>query len=265
MSELTWLTDLRRSGVAQTPVIVPGKDGEWLQMAGHPELAERRNVVMTEWERGIEPQISDDLLPAFAKLGELAARMHVHVQTWQRPEWFTRFTWNFDTALGDDRPHWGRWRDGMGVDAATAELFGRTVVNIGRRLQRYGTSAGRFGLIHADLRLANLLVDGTDVKVLDFDDSGFGWFMYDAAAAVSFYEHEPQIPDLIASWKEGYRKVRSLSKEDETEIETFILFRRLLLVAWIGSHSDTELARSMGLDYTAGSAVLCDRYLTRMA
>jgi Ser/Thr protein kinase RdoA (MazF antagonist) len=34
------------------------------------------------------------------------------------------------------------------------------------------------------------------VKVIDFDDCGFGWYMYDAATPVSS-RHEPQVPALI--------------------------------------------------------------------
>jgi hypothetical protein len=39
--------------------------------------------------------------------------------------------------------------------------------------------------------------------------------------------------------------------------------RRLLLVAWIGSHRGTELARSMGAEYTAESLDLAEDYLSR--
>ncbi len=38
------------------------------------------------------------------------------------------------------------------------------------------------------MRLANLLIDGDRVTLIDFDDCGFGWFMYDFAAAISFFE-----------------------------------------------------------------------------
>ena len=85
--------------------------------------------------------------------------------------------------------------------------------------------------------------------------------MYDAATPVSFYEHEPQVPGLIESWKTGYRRVINLSKEDEAEIPTFVMLRRLLLVAWIGSHHETDLAKSMGLPYTEGTLGLCENYL----
>ena len=222
-----------------------------------------RHVVLSEWETGAEPGIGEDLSKPFEVLGEVTARMHVHARAWKRPAYFKRFTWNFETSLGEDGPHWGRWRDGMGVDAERARLFGRTVDLIGRRLAAYGKGPERFGLIHCDLRLANLLIDGKAVKVIDFDDCGFGWYMYDAATPVSFYEHEPQVPGLIESWMKGYRRVVDLPKADEDEIPTFVMLRRLLLVAWIGSHAETDLAKSMGLPYTEGTAGLCEAYLRR--
>jgi Ser/Thr protein kinase RdoA (MazF antagonist) len=261
-SELVWLQSLRESRVVVTPAPVPGRDGEIIQIVGHPRMKTARHVVLSQWEAGAEPGIGEDLARPFEILGEVAARMHRHTRDWHRPTWFTRPTWNFETSLGEVAPHWGRWRDGMGVDAQTAALFGRTVDLIGRRLAAYGQDSRRFGLIHCDMRLANLLVDGDEVKVIDFDDCGFSWYMYDAATPVSFYEHEPQVPDLIESWKVGYRKVLDLPAADEAEIPTFVMLRRLLLIAWVGSHAETDLAKSMGLAYTEGATDLCDAYLS---
>ena len=258
-SELAWLMALRNDGVAITPIPIVGKDGELIQQV------DGRHVVLSGWEDGIEPAIDQDLTKAFATLGDVAARMHQHVQRWKRPAQFERFTWDFETSLGETAPHWGRWRDGMGVDIEKQKLFGRTVDLIGRRLADYGKSVQRFGLVHGDLRLANLLLDGDRVKVIDFDDSGFSWFMYDAATPVSFHEHEPQVPALIEAWKHGYRRVMPLAKADETEIPTFIMLRRLLLVAWIGSHAETNLAKSMGVNYTEGTTGLCEDYLAKFS
>ncbi len=205
-SELAWLVDLRERGVVVTPRPVKGINGEIIQDVSG------RHVVLSEWETGSEPGIGEDLSKPFEVLGEVTARMHLHARQWQRPAWFQRHTWDFETSLGEAKPHWGRWRDGMGVDAARAKLFGRTVDLIGKRLKAYGQDNERFGLIHCDLRLANLLIDDGQVKVIDFDDCGFGWYMYDAATPVSFYEHEPQVPGLIESWKTGYRRVIDLAQ-----------------------------------------------------
>ena len=133
------------------------------------------------------------------------------------------------------------------------------------RLERFGKSPDRFNLVHCDMRLANLLVDGDTTKVIDFDDCGFSYLLYDCATTVSFFEHKPEVPELIEAWVRGYRKVAELPEEDEAEIPTFVMLRRLLLVAWIGSHSETDLAKSQGVEYTRQTVGLCERYLADFA
>ena len=259
-SELAWQAALKSSAAIVTPSAIPGRDGEMIQSVGHDLLAEPRNAVLFNWEAGSEPASND--VAGFELLGATAARMHHHVRNWQRPAWFTRHTWDFETSLGAT-PHWGRWQDGMGMTDAARTAIGETAALIGRRLERFGKSPARFNLIHGDMRLANLLMDGGTVKVIDFDDCGLSWFLYDCATTVSFFEHEPEVPELLNAWVRGYRRVGALSSEDEAEIETFVMLRRLLLVAWIGSHSETELAQSMGVDYTATTIPLCEHYLSR--
>ncbi|MGH6928611.1 MAG: phosphotransferase enzyme family protein, partial [Dongiaceae bacterium] len=134
---------------------------------------------------------------------------------------------------------------------------------IERRLRRYGQGADRFGLIHADLRLANLLLEGPTTKVIDFDDCGFSWYFYDLGTALSFIEHRPDIPQLVDAWVTGYRKVAPLAAAEEAELPTFIMLRRLLLVAWVGSHAETDLAKSLGEPYTEGSCGLAEAYLSK--
>ena len=42
------------------------------------------------------------------------------------------------------------------------------------------------------------------------------------------------------------------------------MFRRLLLVAWIGSHSAVDIAQQLGAGYTRDSCDLAERYLSRV-
>jgi Ser/Thr protein kinase RdoA (MazF antagonist) len=150
------------------------------------------------------------------------------------------------------------------VGTEEREVLGRLDAALRARLAAFGTGPDRYGLIHADTRLANLLVDdGGRVSVIDFDDSGFGWYLYDVGTSVSFFEHEPQVPGLIDAWLTGYRREAELSAADEAEIWTFILFRRLLLVAWIGSHRAVDIARQLGAGYTRDSCDLAEAYLSR--
>jgi Ser/Thr protein kinase RdoA (MazF antagonist) len=262
-SELAWLEALRVDAEVRTPKVLPLADGQPLLSLPEEGAPDDRFVVHFEWLPGVEPTPTDERLPAsFELLGSLTARMHEHVLRWQRPSGFKRFSWHYGGAFGPDA-RWGQWRDGIAVDAAESEVLGRLAAVLEKRLAAFGTGPHRFGLIHADLRLANLLQHGAETYVIDFDDCGWGWFLYDFGAAVSFFEHDPRVPELLDAWVRGYRSIRPLSAADESEIPTFILMRRLLLIAWIGSHAGTELARSMGAQYTADGCALAEAYLSR--
>jgi len=159
-------------------------------------------------------------------------------------------------------PLWGRWQDGVGVTPARAEVLGRMADAIGERLRHYGKNHQNFGLIHADLRLANLLVHEGRIQVIDFDDCGYSWFIYDLASALSFIEDQPQIPDLIAAWVRGYRSVRDLPETDIAEIPAFIMARRLLLLAWVGSHQESPFPRQLGEGFTEATCALAEKFLS---
>ncbi|MCX6459325.1 MAG: phosphotransferase [Actinobacteria bacterium] len=259
-SELAWVEALSEANVVRTPTVIPAADGRRVVDGAQPD-GESRHAVMFEFLPGIEPP-GDRLVDSFRTLGAIAARMHVHARSWKRPAGFTRFTWDFESTLGP-QGRWGNWHDGMGVGRQEQQVLGRAADLMSRRLANYGSDSTRFGLVHADMRLANLLLDGDCVSVIDFDDSGFSWYMYDLGSALSFIEDHPQVPEMIASWTNGYREVTSLAAEDEAELETFVMLRRLLLVAWIGSHSMTETAQQMGTPYTTVSCELAETYLSR--
>jgi Ser/Thr protein kinase RdoA (MazF antagonist) len=261
-SELAWLDALRADAGIRTPRVIPGRDGERVVTLpdGDGSSDNSRHAVMFEWLPGVEPP-DEHLVDSFEGLGELTARMHEHTRAWRRPAGFDRFAWDYEAAFGAVA-RWGRWQDGIAVGPAEREILGRLDAALHRRLTAFGQGPDRFGLIHADLRLANLLVHGPDTFVIDFDDSGWSWLLYDLGAALSFIEHDPRVPELVDSWTRGYRRIRELPAADEAEIPTFVMMRRLLLVAWIGSHAGTELARSMGAEFTATSCDLAEAYLT---
>jgi Ser/Thr protein kinase RdoA (MazF antagonist) len=260
-SELQWLEALQRHDGIVTHAPIAAQDGSLLQSLASDALPEPRHAVMFSFLRGQEPS-EDDLIGPFERLGTVSAHMHDQARHWSLPTGFTRQVWDHDGALGQ-RSLWGRWQNGIGMTAKQQQLFSRLSATIDRRLQAFGRSSTRFGLVHADIRLANLLLEGEVTKVIDFDDCGFGWFLYDIGTALSFIEHRPDVPDLVAAWLRGYRRVAPLAAADEAEIPTFIMLRRLLLVAWVGSHHETDLARSLGADYTAGTSDLAEAYLTK--
>jgi Ser/Thr protein kinase RdoA (MazF antagonist) len=170
-SELAWV-DALRDRVRTAPVISAPGGERVVEVGGRP-------CVLFGFCPGSEPGEDGG---HFERLGAVAARLHEHARGWTPPTGFTRRTWDERTTIGA-AGHWGRWQDGMGVGADELALLGRLHDALVARLAGYGKDAQRFGLVHADMRLANLLVDGADTYVIDFDDCGFSWFLYDLAAA----------------------------------------------------------------------------------
>ena len=260
-TELAWMKALKDEAGVETPQAIATLDGELIATIATPVLEEERHVVMFAFIEGEEPA-ADSLIEPFKRLGAIAARMHAHARVWQRPDYFERLVWDFEGAVGR-RGNWGDWRDGLGLDAAAIDLLELFVDRIGMRLEAFGMDDARFGLIHADLRLANLLVTADDTRVIDFDDAGLGWYLYDVATAVSFMEEREDLDSLLAAWVAGYRTVAPLSAQEEAEIPTFLMLRRMAILAWIGSHAETDLARELGLPYTHGTLRLAERYLAK--
>lgn len=260
-AEIAWIEALRQGSVVETPAPLAGVDGDIVQPLRSPGGLPERQAVAFAFAGGSEPVVDADLPAWFGRLGALTARMHRQAQGWTLPPNFRRKTWDFDGMFGP-RAFWGDWRAGVGLDAGGTVVMSRALDLIRHRLERFGRAPARFGLVHADLRLANLLVDGEILRVIDFDDCGFSWRLYDFAAAVSFFEHDPAVDELRESWVGGYRTVASLPEQDAAELPVFIAMRRFLLVAWIASHPEVPIARELGAKYTFGAMDMAERLLS---
>jgi len=258
-SELAWLTALHAETDLPVPRPLPGRDGRLLQrlaMGG----AGPRHAVLFAAEPGREPTPADDLFGLFETLGRYAAAAHRHAKSFRPPAGFVRPRWDAGAIL-DPEGLWGDWRVAPGVAGGIARVLGELDRALRSALTAYGTGPDRFGLIHADMRLANLLVEGGRVTLIDFDDCGFGWFMYDFAAAVSFHEDDSRAAEWRARWLAGYEAVRPLTPPDRAMLDAMVLLRRMALLAWIGSHHETALARAHAADFAARTATLAGRYL----
>lgn len=262
-SELTWMKALQEDVGVETPQAIAGLDGEMIQFVQLETGHESRMVVLFEFITGEEPK-SDDLVQAFYQLGSIAAKMHAHARAWARPSYFERLIWDYERSLGA-YPNWGGWQAGFADNKPGLEIVEAANALMRKRLAAFGTDSQDFGLIHSDLRLANLLVEGGGTKVLDFDDCGLGWYVYDIASSMTFIENHSDAEAIIASWIEGYRTVGTLSEREIVEIPTFMMLRRLIIMGWAGSHPGTDLAREMGDEYTVGTVEFAQKYLDRSA
>ncbi len=261
--ELAWIDALRESSAVAVPKYFFGRDGNAVQSAGAKGLDSERHLVMFCFLEGEAPSETDCLVAGFDKLGAIAARTHAHSISWKRPANFQRPTWDIEQFFGP-APTWGNWRGAPQVTSEVRQVLERVEQKICSRLEKFGRGPERYGLIHADMRLANLLVKGDETQLIDFDDCGWSWMLYDFAAGVSFFEDHPELPALKAAWVRGYRTVRSLSDAEEQEIDTFIMLRRMALLAWIGSHIEAPEPQKLAPGFAATTARLGEEWLDNL-
>ena len=258
-SEIAWTEALREEGAVAVPALAPRRDGTAI---GTLALDGRAfDVVAHELLAGTHPSPDDGDAPArMRSLGAIAARLHAHAARWRRPQGFARPRWTHETTLGA-RAMWGDWRAAPGLDRSARRTLERVSSRIEARLRAYGATPDRFGLIHGDLRHANLLANGEALAAIDFDDCGEGWFAYDFAAAVSFLETDPRLPLWRAAWLEGYRGVAPFGGAHEAMLPDMVMLRRMLLTAWVASRPGAEAARDFGPGFAEGTLALGEAYL----
>lgn len=252
-SELTWMRYLKGAGL-HVPEPLPTKNGALLVDTGgyHADLL--------TWLAGTPvgatglPLDLPDRAGTFFKIGQLMARMHQLSDQWTPPENFDRQHWDIDGLLGD-APLWGPFWENPGLDPnACARLL-----DVREKLRDDLTQARLdYGLIHADMLRENVMIDGATLGLIDFDDSGFGFRLFDVVTALFKNRSEPDYATLEARFLQGYRTVRPI---DTTLMAQFTVIRALTYLGWIIPRINEPGAETRQARFLASALPLVDDYL----
>ena len=263
-SELSWMAVLLADTAVATPELIHADDGREVVAAdvgGHV-----LHVDAVTFIEGCTAEENPEAV-GFDELGRLSAHMHDHAERWTAPNYFTRFRWDVEATLGPCA-RWGDWREAPGLSSHGGAVVERAAATVTARLTEFGQEPDRFGLIHADLRMANLMIDpdasagSSPITVIDFDDCGWSWNLADLGAVVSFIEDTPDADRMITDWLRGYREVREIPGDHLGMIPTFVMLRRLMLTAWVASHADADAAITLTDGFATGTVELAQRYLS---
>jgi Ser/Thr protein kinase RdoA (MazF antagonist) len=220
-SELWWCAALAGAELP-VPAALPARDGSLLVA-----LSDGRHASAIAWMEGEalgeaakpNPRPLPQVLELYHTLGALLARVHSVTDTLTLPPDFARPRWDRDGLMGDT-PLWGRfWEHPAATDDQRAMLI-RARDALRERL------AGEIGLIHADVLRENVLVNNRSVSLIDFDDSGFGFRLYDLGTALIQTVQHPEHPQLRDALMGGY------GTNDTAMVEAFTLARTLASVGW---------------------------------
>jgi Ser/Thr protein kinase RdoA (MazF antagonist) len=257
-SELDWMEALRTQAGISTPRALATRDGERISKVTLPDGA-ATTCVLFEYLSGAEPP-PEGLERWFERLGEISAEIHLHGRSWRRPRSFQRPQFDYVTLIGP-RAVWGPWERAPGLNAPAVAVLRGASEEIAKRLAEYGQTPDRFGLIHGDLRLANLLVDGPRIHVIDFDDCGTGWFLYDLSTSISLIEHLPEAESLVQAWLRGYQRLVPLADTHIGMVRHLIMMRRLQVLSWFGRNPGSALVREHAPVVVPATVTAAESYL----
>jgi Ser/Thr protein kinase RdoA (MazF antagonist) len=222
-SELWWCAALAGQGV-NVPAALPAQGGALLVT-----LSSGRCTSVIEWIEG-EPLGEAGvpfttplplLLDRHVALGALVRALHDTTTRLTLPPDFQRPAWDLDGLTGE-QPFWGRFWDHPSASDEQRNVLIRARNALRERLSGQGAPQ----LIHADVLRENVLVNGHSVSLIDFDDSGWGFPLYDLGTTLSQNLYEPAYPDIRDSLMQGY------GTSDKEMVETMTLARTCASVGW---------------------------------
>ena len=244
--ELDLVRALGAAGVAVPRVRPTAAGGLFCRIAD--EHGHVHQVDMLEWVRDAVPL--GDIGAAFTgdaevdpvtfhTLGALIADLHTKVTTVPRRSPSARPAWDAGGLVGDTAV-WGDPRRAFADGAAGHHIVGRAMSLLAAALRAHGTSPDRYGPIHADFTPENVLVHNGQLTVIDFDDSGDGYYLFDLATAAFFYLPHPRAEEVVSALLAGYRSVRPLTRETLQLWRPLLLARGLTYLAWAADRRGDE-------------------------
>ncbi len=216
-SELWWCAALAAKGV-NVPAALPDREGRLLV-----RLAGGRCASVIDWidgeplgEAGVPfPTPLALLLDRHRALGRLVRDLHDTTAGLALPADFQRPRWDLDGLTGE-APFWGRFWDHPAASPDQRAVLLRARAALRERL----ATQGLVQLIHADVLRENVLVNDSSVYLIDFDDSGWGFALYDLGTTLSQNLYEPHYPEIRDALMDGEM------------VETMTLARTCASVGW---------------------------------
>lgn len=225
-SELAWMAKVADAGIS-TAAPIPALNGNFVLSI------EGIQVDALTWLNGrpmaevVERLPPDGLSQLFFDLGREMAKLHLISDDWKLPKGFDRVHWNVEGLLGE-APHWDKFWENPQLTKQDQELFCAFRNAAIERLIKLEDKED-YGLIHADLVSNNVLVENGQIKLIDFDDGGFGYRQFDIATALLKLEEAEDFISLKNNLIAGYQSERAI---DVSMLDLFLALRAVTYLGW---------------------------------
>jgi Ser/Thr protein kinase RdoA (MazF antagonist) len=231
--EMEWLKAIRKDAGLPVPEPVPALDGSLLVQRSIPGQIDRRDCTLLRWLKGryVTKKIRSH---HYRAQGRIMARLHNHSARWKPPAGLTKRRFDRDGLFEDDAgaglPNSEAWallqRKYRGPFESVAEKTGQL-------MRRWGKDPQLYGLIHGDCGVdANVLFHRGEARIIDFDGSGFGYYLYDLSLALEHCWHTDDYPLFREGLLEGYREYRPLPDEQLRYLDLFLAAFYVYMGLW---------------------------------
>ena len=227
-SEMEWLEALHQDEIP-VPIPVRNLNDEWLTIAdGGYDIPQTRKCTLIGWTKG---RILGDKVQHkhFRSLGRVIGRMHEQARKWKRPKDFARPHWDWEGLYGEGFSYGTPAADArVAIPTKHQDVFNDVLDRVRELMDQLGKKSDVYGLIHADLGLAdNVAFHSGEARPFDFDDCGFGYWVFDFAITLS--EHFIDTGDRSQATKDalfsGYEETSSLEGIGIEHLDLFMAAR----------------------------------------
>jgi Ser/Thr protein kinase RdoA (MazF antagonist) len=91
----------------------------------------------------------------------------------------------------------------------------------------------------------NVLVEGAGLRIIDFDDAGYGWHMFELATSLYFVRREAFYELARDALVEGYRRHRTLPDEQLRLLPLFLAVRSTTYLGWVHTRRGEATAQEL--------------------
>ncbi len=215
-SELQWMSMLSENGLP-VPQPIPAHDGS------HYKRFNGTVVSVLSWLDGSPLSQISLTTDMYFQLGQTLSKMHTLADSWTLPTGFNRPTWN----LIGEQPTWDRFWENPTLRVGQAKRLTEFRDHAQEMLS--SMESLDVGLIHADLIPDNVLLHNEILQLIDFDDGGFGYRLFDLATITRRSRVIKPDNSLAEAAINGYSEHRDIN---ETDLLLFEALRACTYVGW---------------------------------
>lgn len=229
-SELMFLRDLREQSNAEVPTPIATRDGRLFCVINIDDADYM--CILFSWVAGLHVSAGKITESQMGAMADAVAQFHKFSSTYRPPPGFVRPVYDEQWYFG---PH--SWRTSAEflsrLDPEHAAYLLKANDRVRERLRGYSQNADLFGLIHYDLHAGNFLFHENRANIIDFDECGFGYYLFDLAHILFEFIDDPRYVVFGEIAVKQYTQARPGPRISEADLNTFLALQCVAYVNWM--------------------------------